>query len=111
MEDLKNVIEIKNVVNVQPGTFGVEVLVNDRKAAAKLYPRMVIEPAALEDIMIFYANKSKAESPGKVHNDIRHVCHCFLHSAGIWERTICDHSFCGDHCRRGTGMQFLSLFP
>lgn len=49
------------VVNVQPGTFSVEVLVNDRQAAEKLYPQMVIEPAALEDIMINYVNKSKAE--------------------------------------------------
>ena len=45
------------IVNVQPGTFGVEVLVNDRKACEKLYPQMVIEPATLEDIMLFYVNK------------------------------------------------------
>lgn len=45
------------IVNVQPGTFGVEVLVNDRKACERLYPQMVIEPATLEDIMLFYVNK------------------------------------------------------
>lgn len=45
------------IVNVQPGTFGVEVLVNNRKACEKLYPQMVIEPATLEDIMLFYVNK------------------------------------------------------
>lgn len=45
------------IVNVQPGTFGVEVLVNDRRACEKLYPQMVIEPATLEDIMLFYVNK------------------------------------------------------
>lgn len=45
------------IVNVQPGTFGVEVLVNDRKVCEKLYPQMVIEPATLEDIMLFYVNK------------------------------------------------------
>lgn len=45
------------IVNVQPGTFGVEVLVNDRKACEKLYPQMVIKPATLEDIMLFYVNK------------------------------------------------------
>ena len=45
------------IVNVAPGTFGVEVLVNDRKACEKLYPQMVIEPASLEDIMLFYVNK------------------------------------------------------
>lgn len=46
------------IVNAQPGAFGTEVLVNDRKACEKLYPEMVIEPASLEDIMIFYAGKS-----------------------------------------------------
>lgn len=60
-KDELSLISSSLVVNVQPGSFGVEVLVNDRKAAEKLYPQMVIEPAALEDIMIFYANKSKAE--------------------------------------------------
>ena len=32
-------------------------MVNDRKAAQKLYPDLVIEPAALEQIMIFYVNR------------------------------------------------------
>ncbi|MGN0244537.1 MAG: ABC transporter ATP-binding protein [Lachnospiraceae bacterium] len=50
------------IVNVAPGTFGVEVLVNDRKACEKLYPQMVIEPASLEDIMLFYVNKDSKMS-------------------------------------------------
>ena len=39
------------------GSFGAEIMVNDRKAAQKLYPDLVIEPAALEQIMIFYVNR------------------------------------------------------
>ncbi len=50
------------IVNAQPGSFGVEILVNDRKACEKLYPDMVVEQASLEDIMIFYVNKSTADS-------------------------------------------------
>ncbi|MGN0325950.1 MAG: ABC transporter ATP-binding protein [Lachnospiraceae bacterium] len=49
------------IVNTQPGLFGVEVLVNDRKACEKLYPGMVIEPASLEDIMLFYVNQNTTE--------------------------------------------------
>ena len=54
------------IVNAQPGIFGVEVLVNDRKVCAKLYPKMVIEPAALEDIMLSYVDKNIASATSKV---------------------------------------------
>lgn len=50
------------IVNTQPGLFGVEVLVNDRKACEKLYPGMVIEQASLEDIMLFYVNQKATET-------------------------------------------------
>jgi len=46
------------IVNVQLGSFGVEVLVNDRRACEKLYPNMVIEQASLEEIMIYYVNNT-----------------------------------------------------
>lgn len=46
------------IVNAQLGAFGVEVLVNDRNACMKHYPGMVIEQASLEDIMLFYVNRS-----------------------------------------------------
>ena len=45
------------IVHAEEETFGVKVLVNDKRAAEKLYPGMVIEPARLEDIMMFYINK------------------------------------------------------
>lgn len=41
-------------------TFGVTVLVNDRKTCEKLYPEMVIEPATLETIMLFYVNRQNS---------------------------------------------------
>ena len=45
------------IVSAEISSLGAEVLVNDRKAAEKLYPEMVIEPAGLEEIMIYYVNK------------------------------------------------------
>ena len=47
------------IVSFEESNFGAEVLVNDRHAAAKLYPDMLIEPALLEQIMIFYVNKKR----------------------------------------------------
>jgi len=47
------------IVNVQEGAFGVDVLINDRKAAAKLYPEIVIDRASLEEIMLFYVASSR----------------------------------------------------
>lgn len=38
-------------------TFGAAVLVNDRKACMRLYPDMIVEPASLEEIMLFYVNR------------------------------------------------------
>lgn len=45
------------IVSTEMSRFGAEALINDRRAAAKLYPDMVIEPAALEQIMIYYVNR------------------------------------------------------
>ncbi len=56
-DDLKDISE-SFIVYAQSGTYGVEVLVNDRKACAKLYPEMIIEQASLEDIMLFYVNRN-----------------------------------------------------
>ena len=47
------------IVGYELNSFGAEALVNDRKAAEKLYPDAVIEPAALEQIMIYYVNAGK----------------------------------------------------
>lgn len=57
-DELKNISE-SLLVSAELSNLGAEVLVNDRKAAEKLYPGMVIEPAGLEEIMIYYVNKAK----------------------------------------------------
>lgn len=57
-DELKN-ISRSLIVSAQLSSLGAEVLVNDRKAAGRLYPEMVIEQAGLEEIMIYYVNKEK----------------------------------------------------
>ena len=47
------------IVGVEKEAYSTSILVNDRHAAAKLYPDMVIEEAALEDIVIYYVNAKK----------------------------------------------------
>ena len=47
------------IIGVEKEAYSTSILVNDRHAAAKLYPDMVIEEAALEDIMIYYVNAKK----------------------------------------------------
>ena len=44
------------LVHMEQGSYGVEALVNDKKACTKLYPGMVVEPASLEEIMIHYVS-------------------------------------------------------
>ena len=44
------------IVGTELSSFGAEIMVNDRQAASKLYPEMVLEPAQLEQIMIYYVN-------------------------------------------------------
>ncbi len=47
------------IVSTEISSFGAEIMVNDRHAASKLYPDMVLEPAQLEQIMIYYVNAGK----------------------------------------------------
>ena len=49
------------IVGMEQSSFGAEILVNDRNAARKLYPEMVLESAALEEIMIYYVNSKRGE--------------------------------------------------
>ena len=47
------------IVGVHEGAFGVEVLINDMKATARLYPELVIDRASLEEIMLFYVASAR----------------------------------------------------
>lgn len=52
-------IEESLIVSAEVSGLGAEILVNDRKAAAKMYPQMIVEQASLEEIMIYYINQEK----------------------------------------------------
>lgn len=52
-DDLKKISE-GLIVNYDVEAYGVSILVNDIDACRKLYPDMVIEPANLEEIMLYY---------------------------------------------------------
>ena len=58
------------IVNIQEGTYGAEILVNDKKACKKLYPEMVIEQATLEEIMLFYINKMHSYGKNRVSGEL-----------------------------------------
>lgn len=47
------------IVGIDEGNYGVNVLVNDRREAARRYPDLMLEEAALEDIMLYYVNRKR----------------------------------------------------
>lgn len=58
------------IVSAEITSLGAEVLVNDRKAAEKLYPEMVIEPAGLDEIMIYYVNRINGYNAAERRNTV-----------------------------------------
>ncbi|MCM1327018.1 MAG: ABC transporter ATP-binding protein [Lachnoclostridium sp.] len=48
----------------------VKVLINDRITAKEKYPEMTIEPAGLEEIMIYYVNQSKGFQVSERQEDL-----------------------------------------
>ena len=57
-----SLIDNKFIVSEQISSFGAEVLVKNRYACKKMYPEMIIEPASLEQIMIYYINKENVQN-------------------------------------------------
>ena len=47
------------IVSEEDNSFGIQILVNDRTACEKLYPKCVIEPATIEQIMLGYVSSPK----------------------------------------------------
>ncbi|MBO5087064.1 MAG: ABC transporter ATP-binding protein [Lachnospiraceae bacterium] len=59
-------IDEKDIISTRPSAFCTEVLVADRQACAKKYPKVTMEQTTLEDIMIFYVNRgSQVSANGK----------------------------------------------
>ncbi len=47
------------IIHKEISSLGAEILINDRRAAAKLYPDFIIEPASLEQIMLHYVSRER----------------------------------------------------
>ena len=50
-----------DLVSTRLTDFGAEAMVSDREAAARKYSGMVMDPAALDEIMVYYVNRTKKE--------------------------------------------------
>ena len=54
-------IDPEDIISARLTDFGAEAMVADRKAAARKYSGLVIDPAALDEIMVYYVNRKKKE--------------------------------------------------
>ena len=60
-KDEVQMIDRSDIISTRPSAFCTEVLVSDRSACAKKYPRMTMEQTSLEEIMIFYVNSGSED--------------------------------------------------
>ncbi len=54
-------IDAADIVSIRTNNFGAEVMVTDRNAAACKYSGKIIDPASLDDIMLYYVHKGERE--------------------------------------------------
>ena len=54
-------IAAEDYISARVSDYGAELLVSDREKCRKKYPGAVIEPATLEEIMLYYVNREKKE--------------------------------------------------
>ncbi len=54
-------IDFSDIVSARINAYGAEVMVSDREAASCKYSGLILDPASLEDIMLFYVNREKKE--------------------------------------------------
>lgn len=54
-------IEQSDIISTRLNDFGAEVMVNNRNEMRRKYSGLIIDPAPLEEIMVYYVNKNKRE--------------------------------------------------
>ncbi|MBP5379778.1 MAG: ABC transporter ATP-binding protein [Ruminococcus sp.] len=59
-DDYKDIAP-EDIVSARLNDFGAEVMVSDKAECSRKYSGAVIDPATLEDIMLFYVNRGKKE--------------------------------------------------
>ena len=59
-DSVKN-IDSADIVSVRMNNFGAEVMLNDREQASYKYRGCTIDPASLDDIMLYYVHRDAKE--------------------------------------------------
>ena len=54
-------IDAGDIVSIRTNSFGAEVMVHDRENASYKYRDCVIDPASLDDIMLYYVHRAQKE--------------------------------------------------
>ncbi|WP_294473990.1 ABC transporter ATP-binding protein [uncultured Ruminococcus sp.] len=54
-------IDAADIVSIRTNSFGAEVMLHDREAASYKYRDCVIDPATLDDIMLYYVHRDRKE--------------------------------------------------
>ncbi|MCQ2417768.1 MAG: ABC transporter ATP-binding protein [Oscillospiraceae bacterium] len=54
-------IDQNDFISARVTDFGADVMVSDKNAMQQKYPKLMIEPTTLEEIMLFYVNRKKKE--------------------------------------------------
>jgi len=54
-------IDVEDIVSIRTNNFGAEVMVHDRENAGYKYRDCVIDPASLDDIMLYYVHRDAKE--------------------------------------------------
>ncbi len=54
-------VDPEDIVSIRTNNFGVEIMVNDRESAKMKYRDTVIDPASLDDIMLYYVHRDAKE--------------------------------------------------
>lgn len=54
-------IEVDDIVSVRTNSFGAEIMITNRREAKIKYSNLVVEPASLDDIMLYYVHKDVKE--------------------------------------------------
>lgn len=59
-EDLSNIAP-EDIVSIRTNHYGIEVMVPDREAASSKYSGLIMDPATLDDIMLYYVHREMKE--------------------------------------------------
>lgn len=54
-------IEVDDIVSVRTNSFGAEIMITNRREAKIKYSNLAVEPASLDDIMLYYVHKDVKE--------------------------------------------------